>query len=69
MTDTRDQALERVAGGAATAPPLTLVQMAAHLAGAMRDAGTDLLYGVPGGGEGGRQIGRAECRGRVLPRG
>lgn len=63
MTDTRDQALERVAGGAATAPPLTLVQMAAHLAGAMRDAGTDLLYGVPGGGANLDVLGGAEATG------
>jgi acetolactate synthase I/II/III large subunit len=65
VSDPRHQALEPAVddGLAATTPPLTLVEMAAHLAGAMRDAGTELFYGVPGGGANLDVVGAAEATG------
>jgi acetolactate synthase I/II/III large subunit len=65
VNDTRRQALQPVAadGVAATTAPLTLVEMAAMLAGAMRGGGTDLFYGVPGGGANLDVVGAAEAAG------
>lgn len=63
MNETCEETLEPTAFDGDAAPPLTLVEMAGCLAGALREAGTDLLYGVPGGGANLDVLGAAEAAG------
>lgn len=67
MSDAREQTLEPTAvvepSGAAGTRALTPVEMAEQLAGALRAAGADLLYGVPGGGANLDMIGAAQTAG------
>ena len=65
MSGTSEQTPDSVSarGSGDTAPPLTLVEMAEELAAAMREAGVDLLYGVPGGGANLDVVGAAEAAG------
>ena len=69
MSDAPERTLEPTAAdeptitGTAAARGLTLVEMAEQLAGALRGAGADLLYGVPGGGANLDMVGAAESAG------